>query len=164
MKFSNQTLAELRRLLETVVQSYAEMENLFLEFGLAYDQFSGGIQVRSNVLVSTLCEQPDADTALTRVVEYVLGHDYYQSRTERLRQLLRLDGFEWRDEHLIPTTPHPAALAPELSQLERDLHSFAFPVAAEHYRQAHESFAASNWEAANSQLRSFMENLCIELG
>jgi hypothetical protein len=37
-------------------------------------------------------------------------------------------------------------------------------VAAEHYRQAHESFTASNWEAANSQIRSFMENLLIELG
>lgn len=37
-------------------------------------------------------------------------------------------------------------------------------VAAEHYRQAHESFTASNWEAANGQIRSFMEDLLIELG
>lgn len=37
-------------------------------------------------------------------------------------------------------------------------------VAAEHYRQVLESFTASNWEAANGQIRSFMENLLIELG
>ena len=63
-----------------------------------------------------------------------------------------------------PTTPQPAALAQEWSQLERDLQALTLNVAAEHYRQAHESFAASNWEAANGQIRSFMEDLLIELG
>jgi hypothetical protein len=163
MKYSDQTIAELRRALAAVVSTNAELDNLFLEFGLSYDQFGGGIQRHSNALVSTLCERPDADDALTRVVEYVLEHDY-RDRTKRLLQLLRLDGFEWHKEKLIPTTPQPAALAKELSQLELDLQSLVLNVAAAHYRQAHESFAVSNWEAANGQIRSFMENLLIELG
>jgi hypothetical protein len=81
-----------------------------------------------------------------------------------LLQSLRIDGFEWHDGKLVPTTPQPAALAEELSQLERDMQDFMLNVAAEHYRQAHESFTASNWEAANGQIRPFMESLLIELG
>jgi hypothetical protein len=145
------------------VRTHAELDNLFLEFDLSYDQFGGGIQPHANGLVSTLCERPDADDALTRVVEYVLEHGYGDG-TKRLLHLLRLDGFEWHKAQLIPTTPQPAALARELSQLELDLQHFRLHVAAAHYRQAHESFAASNWEAANGQIRSFMENLLIELG
>jgi len=165
MKYSNKTIAELYRALWAVVNTNAELDNLFLEFGLSYNQFDGGIQPHSSALVSTLCERSDADDALTRVVEYVLER-YYPSwaPTDRLLQSLRLDGFEWRKEKLIPTTPQPAALAKELSQFERDLQDLLLNVAAEHYRQAHESFTASNWEAANGQIRCFMENLLIEFG
>ena len=51
-----------------------------------------------------------------------------------------------------------------MSQLERDLQELGLNVASEHYRQAHESFVAGNWEAANGQIRSFAEDLFIELG
>ena len=37
-------------------------------------------------------------------------------------------------------------------------------VAAAHYRQAYESFVAGNWEAANGQVRSFVEDVLIEVG
>jgi hypothetical protein len=165
MKYSNKTIAELCRALGTVVNEHAELELLFLEFGLSYDQFGGGLRPRSNALVSTLGQRPDADDALARVVEYTLER-HYPGRvpTDRLLQALRLDGFEWHEGKLIPTTPQPAALAKELPQLERNLQDLMLKVAAEHYRQAHESFTASNWEAANGQIRSFMEDLLIELG
>src|SRR5687768_9710660 len=76
MKYSNKTVAELCRALGAVVNTNAELDNLFLEFGLSYNQFGGGIQPHSNALVSTLCQQSDADDALTRVVEYVLERHY----------------------------------------------------------------------------------------
>ena len=107
----------------------------------------------------------DGGAALTRLVEYVLerrGAGWAPS--DRLLQSLRVDGFEWGDGKLLPTTPQPAALGPELSQLERDLQNLGLNVAAEHYRQAHESFVASNWEAGNGQIRSFVEEFLIELG
>ncbi len=165
MKYSNKTIAELCRALGAVVSTHAELELLFLELGLSYDQFGGGLQPRSNALVYTLWQQSNADEALTRVVEYVLGRSRLaEAPTDRLRQSLRVDGFEWHDGKLIPTTAQPAALAEELSQLELDLQGLTLIVAAEHYRQAHESYTASNGEAANGQIRSFMEDLLIELG
>src|SRR5262245_32912295 len=132
MKYSNKTIAELCRSLGDVVNSHAELELLFFEFGLSYDQFGGGLQPRSNAPVSTLCQRPDADDALARVVEHTLER-HYPGRvpTDRLLQALRLDGFEWHDGKLIPTTPQPAALAKELSQLERNLQDLMLNVAAE---------------------------------
>jgi hypothetical protein len=165
MKYSNKTIAELCRALWAVVNTHAELELLFLELGFPYNQFSGGLQPRSKDLVYTLWQQSNADEALTRVVEYVLERSHLaEAPTNRLRQSLRIDGFEWHDGKLVPTTPQPAALAEELSQLERDLQDLMLTVAAEHYRQAYESFTASNWEAANGRIRSFMEDLLIELG
>ena len=163
MKFSNATIAELCRALTVVIRTNAELENLYLEFGIPYNQIGGGIQPHSNALVSTLGQRRGADDALTRVVEYVLERDF-RDVTKRLLQLLRLDGFEWREQKLIPTTPQPAALAEELSQLELDLERLELRVAATHYRQAYESFAIRRWEAANGQIRSFMEDFIIELG
>lgn len=170
MKYSNRTIAELCRALGAVISTNAELESLFMEFGLSYNQVDGGIQPHSNALVRALSQQSEADDALTRVVEYILQHHRPdraapdQIAIDRLLQSLHLDGFEWHKEQLVPTTPHPAALANELSQLEHDLDSLMLNVAAKHYRQAHESFTASNWEAANGQIRSFMENLLIEIG
>jgi hypothetical protein len=37
MKYSNKTIVELCRALGTVVNEHAELELLFLEFGLSYD-------------------------------------------------------------------------------------------------------------------------------
>ena len=48
MKYSNKTIAELCRALAAVVNTNAELANLFLEFGLSYNQFGGGIQPHSN--------------------------------------------------------------------------------------------------------------------
>jgi len=163
--YSNKTLAELCRALGAAVGANSELEILFLEFGISYGEFSGGIQPHANALVRTLRDREDnSSAALTRVVEYVLerkGPGF--GPTDRLLQSLRLDGFEWHDGRLVPTTPEPVGLATELSQLERDLQDLGLNVAAEHYRQACESFVARNWEAANGQIRSFMENLLIEL-
>jgi len=165
VKYSDKTIAELCRALGAAVMDHAELELLFLEHGLRYSEFGGGLRPRSNALVMTLRDRDDGDTALVRLVEYVLqrrGAGWEPS--DRLLQTLRVDGSEWRDGKLVPTTPEPAGLAQELSQLERDLQELALGVAGEHYRQAYESFVARNWEAANSQIRSFMEDLLIEVG
>lgn len=164
MKYSDKTIAELCRALGAAVSTHSELERLFLEYGLRYDQFEGGLHPRSNALVTALRKRDDGDS-LTRLLKYVLerkGTGFEPS--DRLLQSLRVDGFEWCNGKLVPTTPDPAALAPQISQFERDLQDMGIGIAAEHYRQAHESFVASNWEAANGQIRSFMEDFLIELG
>jgi hypothetical protein len=165
MKYSDKTVAELCRVLSAAVPTHAEMERVFLEHGLSYNQFQGGLDQRSNALVMALRNRDDGGVALTRLMEYVLERNGTgRLASDRLLQSLRVDGFEWRHGKLLPTTPTPAALGPELSRLEIDLRELGLNVAAEHYRQAHESFVASNWEAANGQIRSFTEDFLIELG
>ena len=145
MKYSDKIIAELCRALGSVVNEHADLELLFLEHGLSYDQFGGGIRPRSNALISALRQTSNADEALTSVVKFVLErHRPDWKPTERLLHALRLDGFVWDDGQLVPTTAEPAELGKELSQLERDLQDLRLNVAAEHYRQAHESFVAAN--------------------
>lgn len=74
---------------------------------------------------------------------------------------LQVDGLEFREGRLLPTTPGPVRLAPEVSGLEVDLHAAQFGVAATHYRQANDNLAQGNFEASNGQIRSFIEDLLI---
>lgn len=165
MKYSNKTIAELCRALHEIIPDHAELQLVFLEHGLDYEQFAGGIRPRVNELVMTLHSRDDGGASLTELIEYVLRRrDAGWPLVDRLLYALRLDGYEWHDGKLIPTTPEPVALAQELSQLECDLQELRLSVAATHYRQAHESFVAGNWEAANAQVRSFVEDFFIEVG
>ena len=152
MSYSKKTIAELCRALAPAVVSHANLDLVFLENN--FDGAPGGpLQTRCNALVMALRVRDDGGASLTQVVEYVLNHRICAGTSgDRLLQSLRIDGFEWRDDKLVPTTPQPAALHPELSQLELDLQALNLDVAAEHYRQAYESFVASNWEAANGQI------------
>ncbi len=164
-RFSNRTLAQLCWALSAVVRGNAELERFFIEYGLSYSDFSGGIDAHCNVLVTSLSRRPDADDAITRLIEYALERGGTNSGpTENLLRALRVDGLEWHDGKLVPTTPKPAELAVELSRLELDLKDLGLSVTSEHYRQAHENFVAGNSEAANGQIRSFMESLLIEVG
>jgi hypothetical protein len=76
---------------------------------------------------------------------------------------LEIDGLAFTGGRLLPTTPSPAVLAPQLSALERQLDARGLAVALAHFQQAHDSFARGNHEASNGQVRPFVENLAIEL-
>jgi hypothetical protein len=49
----------------------------------------------------------------------------------------------------------------QISRLEQELGNSGLSTAAEHYRQAVENFLDRNWEAANGQTRSFIEEFLI---
>jgi hypothetical protein len=164
MSYSNQTVAHLCRALYPAVNSHDNLDLLFLETDVPNGDRQP-MQARCNALVTTLRGRDTDGTSLTPVVKYVLDRRGLAGQlAERLLQSLRIDGFEWLDGKLVPTTPEPASLEPELSLLEMDLQELNLGVAARHYRQAHENFVNSNWAAANGQLRSFMEDFLIELG
>ena len=60
--------------------------------------------------------------------------------------------------------PVPSQPSPQVSALEMDLDGRGLQVAATHYRQAIANFVGGNFEAANGQLRSFLEALFRGMG
>jgi hypothetical protein len=70
------------------------------------------------------------------------------------------DGLDYDVEQgrLVPAVPG-LQVADETTWIEAWLHGHGWATAAGHYRQALDSFAARNWASANSQLRTFLEDL-----
>jgi hypothetical protein len=95
---------------------------------------------------------------------------------DELREALLADGFQLHWEYegedpwsgtyqykLLPTDAGPVPLAPEIGALQAQLTSRGFMDALNHYRQAVDSFIHHNYEAANSQLRTALEDLVTHL-
>jgi hypothetical protein len=111
------------------------------------------------------CEEADDDTQIVELVE-TLHREHPQAWPEdriALAAALTLDGFDFVDDKLVATTPAPIALAPQISALELEMERRGLQVAIGHYKQAVDNFTRGNWEAANSQVRSFLESLFITL-
>ena len=145
---------------------------LFFEYSIGDFDGGGNLIDRSLALVRGLVHKKDegydSDKAIVEVIEKVLLTPIYRApetkQTEvQLLAALRIDGFDVSNGNLIPTTPAPVQLAPEISWLESKLESSMFDVSLKHYRQALDSFVAGNYEASNGQIRSFIEDLFIEI-
>jgi len=165
MRFSRRTLAELARALANV-RAKEEIRNLAYEFNLEKELSGTTLKELSGSLVRSaerLTPIEEAEKAILRFVEYALKHTFIGPEAPIARSL-KIDGFEWDGSRLIPTTPSPAALGPEVTRLETRLDGFGFNVAKLHYKQSYASFVDGRWEACNGQLRSFMEDFLIQLG
>jgi hypothetical protein len=144
---------------------------------LAYEFNCEDAAVGSNKLQRTLnlvraiegrANDADDIRQLVAFVETVLGRFggaafEHNTDVQSLISLLEVDGYQLSDGRLIPTTPGPAALGPEVSALETQLTAAGLNVSSTHYRQACDNFADRNWEAANGQIRSFLESLFIAM-
>lgn len=64
---------------------------------------------------------------------------------------------------LLPIGTETVPLAPTISALEAELEDDQYEVAQSHYGQAVRCFIAGDLEAANGQLRSFLEDLFVQL-
>jgi hypothetical protein len=95
-----------------------------------------------------------------------------------LREALLADGYEltWDVKETDPWGPAPASnfrirptdagpvpLSTEISALEAELRSRSYNQALNHYQQATEAFDRHHYEAANSQLRTALEDLVTRL-
>jgi hypothetical protein len=129
-------------------------------------------------------DSPSVRQAMLRlVVELVNRHagdpDAAPDWLDELRERLLADGYELRQEivevsggwparrqaryRLLPAGAAPAPLAPAISALEAELAQRNYAVALRHYGQAVRNFTNHDLEAANGQLRSFLENLFVQL-
>lgn len=92
-----------------------------------------------------------------------------------LREALLADGYEIRafnqwdkmvsssDYQILPTDAGPVPLNAEISALEAELRGRGYDEALNHYQQAVDAFARHDYEAANGQLRTALEDLVMRL-
>ena len=170
MRFSRRTLASLARVISEY-NSHAEIDLLAYEFGKEDAAVGSSKIARCVSFVKNLeieCEKESEDRPIVEIIEKTLSilnecHFKNSEFVSGLLASLRVDGLHFSNGAIIPTTPQPASLGPILSQLEQDLSSYELSVAARHYSQACENLAAGNFEAANGQVRSFLENVFITI-
>jgi hypothetical protein len=168
MPFSRRTLAALARFLDCRL-SHQQIGNLAFELDV---EAPGGTKLERCTNLIKALESPVPPTDSNKVIlellyRYVAPLD--KASLETLPEIpglvaaLRLDGYEIQNQKILPTTPQPAALAPQISALEAALQVRNLAVAARHYSQACDNLTAGNFEAANGQIRSYLENLFITL-
>lgn len=176
MPLSQLTEAELIRAAENAY-THDDLGLLCMRLEISGDQQLEQAQGRSKVkrlrrAVALLREEDRVIDLVREVIEgeyygRVENRGYATQQLGRLIESLRTDGFDLIDERIVATTPIPAALAPQISQLARDLEERGFNVTLRHYDQAVHSFVDGNLEASNGQLRSALEallaGLCEEL-
>ena len=79
---------------------------------------------------------------------------------DSLQHALRTDGLDLVEGRVAPFISPSVDIAKEQGLLESRLKEREFDVAANHLEQAVDNAARGQWEAANSQVRSFLEALC----
>lgn len=167
-KFSGRTIAALARALASILYSHAEFDLLFVEHEVQEFDTGGNLKIKALNLMRGIKDRYDPETSdrvISQLIESLMQKSHYSSGPEvqGLLAALEADDFAYRDGRLLPTTPEPAALAPQISGLELDLDEFGFQTALAHYRQATDTFADGNLEACNGQIRSYIEDLIIGL-
>jgi hypothetical protein len=153
LKFSNKSLVKLANLLAQQ-HAHADLSTKFFEYELTAGDPGTTINKPAHALALLRAVQKEKNPQEAWQVTIELAET-----VGSLAASLRLDGLEYVDGKLIATTPAPAALAPLVSAFEQALAARGLTLAVHHYRQATDNFTDGNFEAANSQVRSFVEAL-----
>jgi len=169
--FSDKTFAALARSLAHEIYSHSEFDLLFVEHGVEQFNTGGNLQVRALRLLTGIREKygvEKADQIFVELIEQFLNRFQPQrlensDSIQRLLAALQADEFEYQGDRLVPTTPGPVSLAPQISALEMALDHRGFQTALTHFRQATDNFSDGNWEACNGQIRSYLEDLFLRL-
>jgi len=168
IRFSRRTLTALAQVISST-RSHTEIDALAYELSREADAVGPNKLSRSISLVQAIegtCCSDRNDGQLAELIQHVLGDltEWQRDNSPDVAGLvasLQTDGFAVVDGSLVPTTPPPTSLGREVSILETELESYGFGVAVRHYSQACDNLAEGNFESANGQVRSFLENFFI---
>lgn len=162
VRLGNRNLAALAQVLDRTY-SWAQIRNLLFKFGL---QEPSSVAAKISMLVDVFTPLTNAEAdehsvrsvidLLEEVAQHVKGSEDY----DRLQSALRVDGLDLVDRRVTAFLSPSVLPAEEQGLLEARLAPPAFAVARSHLAQAIDNAARGNWEAANSQVRSFIEGLC----
>ena len=169
MAISRKTKAALIRSLAS--QGHSDISVLAIELGLDGRAASGNRLDRCMSLIEAIETDHQPQEALKVLLElaerrlksYSEWHLENNSDAIALKRALELDGYAFDGQRLVPAVPGAVALEQQISSLEANLRELGLNVALSHYQQAVENFVKNNFEAANSQVRSFLENLFLSL-
>lgn len=151
----------------------AQIENLALEYGLLDVLGDGGIAKKESRLARHLVENPQIrgyteSSLVFELIERVVAERCRTSSGEprdaaevvpELVNALKQDGFVITDGHVRPMLPEAVPVASAQDELHRMLEAHGFTRALGHLDQATAAHARGDWAAANSQLRTFVEEL-----
>jgi len=158
--------------------THTTLDNYFLKLDLQpYARHGGSNKLNKvgNVIgaIKEELDDEDADKLILKMIKELVAewHDrmnYLLSNHEDkdikdFYDALRIAGWSVSSGELIPTTPGILALDKEITGFELDLAALQLSVALEHYKQAIDNYSRKQYEASNGQLRSFLENMYIEL-
>jgi len=79
---------------------------------------------------------------------------------EKIKHALRADGLDLVEGKVIRFISPSVEQAEEQGILEIYLKNLGWDITLNHFKQAVDNASSGNWEAANSQIRAFMESLC----
>ena len=170
MRFSRRTLTALTKSISET-HTHTDIDMLAFELGWENAAVGSSKLARCFSMVKEMrraSEEAGNDGPIAELIEITLqsASEYQLKNLESLSGLLaslEVDGFEFNGAKLIPGTPTPASTSSEVSALEGALQDFGMNVAAEHYKQACDNLVDGNFESANSQIRSFLEDLFISI-
>ena len=171
MRLSRRTLASLARVIDEVY-THTEIDTLAYEMNREPAAVRPNKLAKARGLVEALerdAESKNQDGELVDLIFRVLDAAGEWSRTNKevvagLEASASIDGFAFTESGLVPNTVEPAQLAPQITLLEISLQEFGLAVAQRHYEQSTDSLARGAFEAANGQLRSFLEDLFVTFG
>jgi hypothetical protein len=169
MPISGKTKAALIRALAS--RSHSDISLLAIELELDGHAMGGNRLDRCMSLVKAIDTDHEPqkavkvllDLAESRLRTYSEWNFENDSDAIALTRALELDGYAFDGERLVPAVPGAVALEQQISLLEAKLQGLGLNVALTHYQQAVENFVKGNAEAANSQVRPFLENLLLSL-
>lgn len=175
MRFSGKTLSLLTQLIQCKYSTHNDIELLIQEFDLIEKIQATSASDKARWFVQFLGQEANQDSQkekkINELIERVIGNltvvNLHSGRTSiynQFKESLMLDGFVINESlRLLPHTPEPASLSPQLSKLEQNLECYRLSVALAHFQQAYRSFTDGQYESCNAQIRSFTENLIQEI-
>lgn len=169
MPISGKTKAALIRVLAS--RGHSGISLLAIELELDGRAVGGNRLDRCMSLVKAIEAEREPNEAVKVLLDLAKGQlrTYSEWNLENdsdaiaLRHTLELDGYAFDGERLVPAVPGAVTLEQQISLLEAKLQELGLNVALTHYQQAVENFVNGNAEAANSQVRPFLENLFLSL-
>ena len=167
-RFSELTLIEAVNLYRHLTQAQFEQQMLYFSLNTETLPRAGlSVENKANALTAFVIGNPSHQTAEgedldAEIVKRTVIVPQQWPRSPLQRALAR-DGYTlMKDGSLIRDLPPIADLPEANDELFSLLDEINFPVAKGHLDQAIKNHASGNWAAANSQLRTFLENLFNE--